>query len=63
VVPKPIAKSGEEERGRFAADAGECQQDASDDSLGRGLHHDMDNGFPPADAERERRFAITIGYQ
>ena len=63
VIPKTIAESSEKERSRFAAHASEGEQNPGDDPLGRGLHHNVDNCFPPANAQRERGFAITIRHQ
>jgi hypothetical protein len=63
VIPKTIAKSSEKERSRFAAYASQGEQNPGDDSPGRGLHHDVDNCFPPANTQGEGGFAITIRYQ
>ena len=63
VIPKTIAESSEKERSRFAAYASKGEQNPGDDSLGRRLHHDVDNCFPPADTQGEGGFAITIRYQ
>ena len=63
VIPKAIAESSEKKRSRLAAHASEGEQNPGDDPLGRGLHHDVDNCFPPANTQGERGFAITIRYQ
>src|SRR4029077_18845796 len=63
VIPKTIAESSEKKRSRFAAYASKGEQNPGDDPLGRCLHHDMDNCFPPANTQGERGFAITIRYQ
>src|SRR5258707_602327 len=63
VIPKTIAESSEKKWGRLAAHAGEGEQNPGDDPLGRGLHHDMDNCFPPANTQGEGGFAITVRYQ
>src|SRR5262249_6900597 len=41
MVPETIAESGKEKRRCFAPYSGESEQNSSDDSLGRGLHHDV----------------------
>src|SRR5207244_13612563 len=38
VVPKTVPESGEKERRGLASDARQCQQNASNDSLGGSLH-------------------------
>src|SRR5205823_2472478 len=48
VIPKMIAESGEKERSRFAANTSEGEKDPGNNPLGRSLHHDVDNCFPPA---------------
>jgi len=63
VIPKTISESGEKERGCFAAHTSERQQNPSDDPLGRGLHHNMDDRFPTANAKRERSFAVSIWHK
>src|SRR6266436_1189666 len=60
MIPKSVPESGEKERRRFAADARQCQQNASNDPLGRSLHHDMHDCFPTAYPESKRGFAISI---
>ena len=63
MIPKPITECGEKKWCRFAAHAGEREQNPGDNPLGRGFHHDVNDRFPPADAERERGLAITIRHQ
>src|SRR5437868_12865249 len=41
VIPKAIAERREKKRRRFAAHAGQCEQNSGDDSPGRSLHHNM----------------------
>src|SRR6266513_1998681 len=63
MVPKSIAKRREKERRSLAAHARQRQQNASDNSFGRGFHHDMYNRFPPAYAEGKRGFTIAVWHQ
>ena len=53
VIPKTIAESCEKQRSRFAAHTSEGKQNPRDDPLGRRLHHDVDNCFPPANTQGE----------
>src|SRR3954447_18005525 len=63
MIPKVIAECGEKKRRGFAADAREGEQNASDNSARRGLHHDVEDCFPACDAERESGFAITYRHK
>src|SRR6266481_6333659 len=63
MVPKPIPESCEKERRSLAAHARQRQQNASDNSFGRGFHHDMYNRFPPTYTEGERSFTIAVWHQ
>src|SRR6266567_2710826 len=45
-APELIAKSGEQERGRFTGDAGEGQQNGSQDATISGRYDDGGNGLP-----------------
>src|SRR5438874_8760336 len=63
VVPKTVPESGEKERRGLAADARQCQQNASNDSLGGSLHHHMHNRFPTAYPESKRGFTIPVWHQ
>ncbi len=63
VVPKAIAKCGEKKGRRLAADACQGKQNSGNDALGRGLHHDMDDCFPTADAKREHRLAVSVWHK
>src|SRR5215472_19004199 len=63
VVPKAVPESGKEKRRRFAAHASQGEQNPSNDPLGRGLQHDVNDGFPTAYAQRERRLAITVRHE
>ena len=63
VIPKTIAEGSEKERSGFAAYASEGEQNPGDDPLGRCLHHDVNNCFPPANTQGKGRFAIAIGYE
>src|SRR4030095_3714190 len=63
MVPKTISESREKKRRGFAADTSEREQNPGDDPLGRGLHHNMDDCFPTANAKRERGFAVSIGHK
>src|SRR5229473_222597 len=61
VIPKPVSKSSEKNRGGLTTDPCQRQQNAGDDALGCRLHYNMDDCLPPADTECERSLAITIG--
>ena len=63
VIPKPVAKGCEEKGRRFAAHAGKCKQNPGDDPLRCGLHHNVNDRFPPAHAECERGLTISVWHQ
>src|SRR5262245_54091340 len=60
VIPETITEGGKKKRSRFAAHSGESEQNSSNDSSGRGLHYDVNDGLPPADPKRERGFAKSV---
>src|SRR4029077_14891494 len=60
-APELIAKSGEEEGGGFTGDAGESQEDGSEDAAIGGRDDDGGDGFPFAGAESHSAFAKSAG--
>src|SRR5205823_5413900 len=63
VIPKTVTKSGEKKWRRLATSASQGEQNPGNDALGSGLHHDMDDCFPTADAKRERRLPIAVRHK
>src|SRR5260370_40647591 len=56
-APEAIAESGEQERRGFTGNAGESQQNGSQDAAIGGGHDDGDDGFPLTGAEGHGGFA------
>src|SRR5438552_18648240 len=59
-APELVAKSGEEERCGFTGNAGEGQEDGSENAAIRGRHDDSGDGLPFTGAKGDGGFAQRV---